>query len=227
MPQKTFLNIYWKSKCFPRNLFLLASEYSIKLTRTLRKKLSVFFSWVIGTCCLTAAPTYYSLSGEETLSGAWWREPTPSFDVARRSPGECVSGVVHNAVKVIDFSQRVHLPGLHLQKVVLLSCDFRRTRSPDKIQRRGGSCKLTCNVKAGSVPRNTQLFRNLLEHISPLLEVRIFFWFYFRPYLAECCPWLCWHARHGRVACVHARIQSRDPVRAPQCQTCHSFSRLI
>lgn len=46
-------------------------------------------------------------------------------------------------------------------------------------------------------------------------------------YLAECCPWWCWRVRHGPAVCAHARNQSRDPARAPQCQTCHSFSRWI
>lgn len=41
-------------------------------------------------------------------------------------PGECVPGIVHDTVEVIDLSQRVHLPGLHLQKVILLSCEMKK-----------------------------------------------------------------------------------------------------
>lgn len=80
------------------------------------------------------------------LKGAWWRKQTQggaSFqDLAGLSPGKRVPGVVHDTVKVIDFSQRVHLPGLHLQKVVLLTCEWRRTESPDKTQERSCSSKL-------------------------------------------------------------------------------------
>lgn len=51
--------------------------------------------------------------------------------------------------------------------------------------------------------------------------------YYVCSYLAECCPWWCWRARLDRVSCARARNRSRDPVRAPRCQTCHSFCRWI
>lgn len=39
----------------------------------------------------------------------------------KRLPGEGVPGVVHDAVKVIGLPQRVHLPRLHFEEVVLLA----------------------------------------------------------------------------------------------------------
>lgn len=44
-----------------------------------------------------------------------------AVNLARLLPGKCVSSVMHDAIEVVDFSQRVHLPRLHLQKVILLS----------------------------------------------------------------------------------------------------------
>lgn len=100
------------------------------------------------------------------LKGAWWRKQTEggaSFqDLAGLSPGERVPGVVHDTVKVIDFSQRVHLPGLHLQKVVLLTCEWRRTENPDKTQERSCSSKLMYVKGEYLRQRNkTQFMRNL------------------------------------------------------------------
>lgn len=48
------------------------------------------------------------------------------WNLAWLIPGECIPGIVHDTVKVIDFSQRIHLPRLHLQKVILLSCERKK-----------------------------------------------------------------------------------------------------
>lgn len=55
------------------------------------------------------------------------------WNLARLLPGECIPGIVHDTVKVIDFSQRVHLPRLHLQKVILLSCEGKKGKSTVEI----------------------------------------------------------------------------------------------
>lgn len=42
----------------------------------------------------------------------------------RLQPWEGVPGIVHNAIKIIRFPQRIHFSGLHLQKVVFLTCNL-------------------------------------------------------------------------------------------------------
>lgn len=56
-----------------------------------------------------------------------------AWNLAWLLPGECIPGIVHDAVEVIDFSQRVHLPRFHLQKVILLSCERKKWRSTVEI----------------------------------------------------------------------------------------------
>lgn len=133
-----------------------------------------------------------------------WKVPgdrTPgsmSFqDLAGLSPGERVPGVVHDTVKVIDFSQRVHLPGLHLQKVVLLSCEWRRT-SQDKTQQ--FKAHLCQRWICAPTPWNTQFMRNPAAagcHMTCCcfsISVHFMHWqnleslYHFHTNLAECCP---------------------------------------
>ena len=47
------------------------------------------------------------------------------------------------------------------------------------------------------------------------------------PYLAGCFLWWWWRAGLCLAGCVHARTRPRGPARAPQSQTCHSFSQWI
>lgn len=56
------------------------------------------------------------------------------WNLAELLPGECIPGIVHDTVKVIDFSQRVHLPRLHLQKVILLSCERKKRKAQLKYE---------------------------------------------------------------------------------------------
>lgn len=135
----------------------------------------LFFKF-LGAYCLTAAlnscavviAVSYKQNRREKKDVERWRKPSasiPSFDLARLSPGERVPGVVHDAVKVIDFSQRVHLPGLHLQKVVLLSCEWRRTRSPGKI--RGRSCNRKRQRRSNATKHAAKICRIWRSDVFP------------------------------------------------------------
>lgn len=97
-------------------------------------------------------------------------------------PGECIPGIVHDTVKVIDFSQRVHLPRLHLQKVILLSYERKKRKAKLKYEAESHCatlCMYVCQrwistlkyllYNEARTPRNTWFIRNLQaedEHIN-------------------------------------------------------------
>lgn len=81
------------------------------------------------------------------------------WNLAWLLPGECIPGIVHDTVKVIDFSQRVHLPRLHLQKVILLSCERKKGKAQLKYEAESYCATLWMYVKG--------------EYSSPLPEKRI------------------------------------------------------
>lgn len=69
------------------------------------------------------------------------------WNLAELLPGECIPGIVHDTVKVIDFSQRVHLPRLHLQKVILLSCERKRRKAQLQYEADSQCATLSMHVK--------------------------------------------------------------------------------
>ncbi len=78
------------------------------------------------------------------------------WNLARLLPGECIPGIVHDTVKVIDFSQRVHLPRLHLQKVILLSCEGKKGKEQMKYEAESHCVTICMCVKGecSSTPKN-------------------------------------------------------------------------
>lgn len=56
------------------------------------------------------------------------------WNLAWLLPGECIPGIVHDTVKVINLPQGVHFPRLHLQKVILLSCERMKRKVQLKYQ---------------------------------------------------------------------------------------------
>lgn len=69
------------------------------------------------------------------------------WNLAGLLPGESIPGVVHDTVKIIDFSQRVHLPRLHLQKVILLSCERKIGKAWMKYEAKSQCATLCMYVK--------------------------------------------------------------------------------
>lgn len=69
------------------------------------------------------------------------------WNLAELLPGECIPGIVHDTVKVIDFSQRVHLSRLHLQKVILLSCERKKRNAQLKYEADSQCATLSMHVK--------------------------------------------------------------------------------
>ena len=66
-------------------------------------------------------------SGSSSMLNLFCEEPHRGKELKvkrynlRLQPWEGVPSIMHDAVKIIAFSERVHFPRLHLQKIVLLT----------------------------------------------------------------------------------------------------------
>lgn len=72
------------------------------------------------TLVLVACPSraaWYKAGGPQKA-----RLGSPSRGQAHLSPGECVSGIVHDTVKIVGLPQGLHFLDFHLQEVILLPC---------------------------------------------------------------------------------------------------------